>query len=694
MRYRAERFWPKISHDALDIMKLFGPECQPIQKSIQVMLQIQQPILGCDLEYNEPERYREVPTVLGVSDGFLTVSVPFDEGISYFQDLIKKYPDVLYVGHAFTSADVFAFRQAGVEINVSNVQDTILWHTLTNSHLNKTITKTEDGDGIKKGKGYMNLWTFVSLYTSLPNWKDCIGEENGCDGSRPCWEHNFLAYNAIDSLAPVLALPNIVKRARIRRVDSLYPLHRDLAYILAEMARFGVQVDREYLFGEGGLQSEFDRQKSLIEQILPFNPKSNKASLEYFKTKNIVLKDWQESTIREACEESDDVELSLCLDYKDLGNGTSRWFAPVEKDKSGNWKGYLDREGKIHPRLGFFTSTARLNCVSPNLQNLSARRMDRHNCECGEKVEAHPTLTCEKFKGVSVGKMVRRAIVASPGFYLIECDFSNAENRTFLHMSGHSIPLDVDGHTQTAQAMQLTPDMEFVIRTGGGKVRQAAKSINHGSLYLEGLQLKWPAELKQGRIVGEIECGAREVWPEWVFDGKVVTFTGANLAQRAYGDKSWENRAKANAMLKKFFSVYPGAREFQRKICADMARQNAIVTPHKYYLQALGDAEGRMKTCAAMFGSNPVAHFTKLALVKMWAEFIKGRPMRPILQIHDALMCEVRDDVPWQQAREWAKEAMEVETPEIPGLIIPTDFKYSQPKNARPNWRDMTEVKD
>lgn len=1015
VRYRAEREFPKYSSNALDITRLFSPESAPYQKAIQSLLGTTQPILGCDLEYNEPERYKEVPTVLGVSDGFLTVSVPFNEGISYFEELIRKYPDVLYVGHAFSSADVFAFKQVGIELNRKNVHDTIIWHTLTNAHLNKAVSKSEDGDGIKKGKGYMNLWTFISLYTNLANWKDCIGEENGCDGSRPCWEHNFMYYNAVDSIGPVLALPNVLRIARIRKVDKLYDMHLKLSYRLAEMARFGVQTDRNYLFGENGLQVEFERQKQHIEEILPFNVASNKAGPSYFKDKGILLKDWQEATLREACEDSEDDELHLSLDWKALGNGTSRWFAPIEKSKSGNWSGYMDSHGKIHPRLGYFTSTSRLNCVSPNLQNLSARRMDRHNCECGAKIEAHPTTSCLVFKGISVAKLIRRAVCATPGWYLCEADESNAENRTFLHLAGHTIPHGVDGHTQTAEFMGLTSDMEFVKATGGGKTRQAAKSAVHGcltgdheiltpqgwkridscnddtvlaqwnvadssisfvkaqkfheydfsgdlvrldtrglqtlatenhawpvnisgtwnkikynktqrktfvqlssagriavngnlvggdmdisddtirrcvavqadarihksrkgewygsvtfhivkqrkkdrlkllfgiegkpckchpntgslfqidksvqyplldgqrrfnekllllsqrqrevflaeillwdgcvidrgavnysycntdfisvmwiqtlvhlsgrqslmreitkyksgyagdrrkriwrlsfnqrkyasfetmktsreffegkvycftiptgyfltryrdtihvtgnSFYLEGLQLKFLSEMRSQRVKKEIEIGARVVFWDWIFEGKIVSFTGANLAQRAFGDKSFENRIKANEILNKLFSAYPNTRNFQKNICAKMERERAIVVPHGYYLQALGDAERRMKTCAAMYGSNPVAHFTKLALLRLWDMFDAGRPIRPVLQIHDAILCEVRDDIPWETARAWTREAMEVETPEIPGLIIPTDFKYSQPKNARSNWRDMIEVK-
>lgn len=1009
MRYKPERTWPTIVRDPARILDLFGPESAPYQKFAQSLLKTAAPILGCDLEYNEPERYVEVPTILGVSDGALHISVPFHDGLPYFKELLQRHPEMRFLGHAFTSADFFAFRQVGLTLKLENIEDTIIRHALVSAHLCKGVKSGEDDEGPSKGKGYMNLWTFLSLYTSLRNYKHCIGEENGCDGSRPCRVHAEYEYNGVDSLGPVWGFPHILKSSIIRGVEKLYPLHRELAYVLGEMARHGVQADREYLYGEGGLQREFERQKAHIEGILPFNPKSNKAAIEHFKKKGIVLEDWQETTIREACEEYDDEELHLSLDHKELGAGVARWYAPVTKDKSGNWKGYMDAYGKIHPRLGMFTSTGRLQCVSPNLQNVSARRMDRHNCECGERIEKHPTLTCAKFKGISVGKLVRRGIIASPGHYLMESDFSNAENRCFLHQSGHSIPLNVDGHTQTSEMMGLTPEMEFVKLTGGGKTRQAAKSATHGcltgdheiltpqgwkridscneqtvlaqwevegskisfvvpekfheydflgnlirlkarglqtlatpnhawpvningswnnirysktqrktsdqftnagriavsgklmgedcdisdddirrcvavqadaqanrnrhsewggtvtfhvvkerkksrirelfgvegvpcgchptgrrfsvnlskgfsypllsskksfnekvlllsqrqreifleeillwdgyvgkktvnysyvntdynslvwaqtvahlsgrqslmrettkygsgfnstkrrwllsfnrrqyaaietmtktnepfggrvycftvpsgyfltryrdtihvtgnSFYLEGIQLKLPREIT-GKVKKEIDIGAREIWPEWKFNGKIVTFTGSNLAQRAFGDKTYENRIKALEVLKRLFGAYPGAREFQRKIGEMIERQGAYVSPHGYYLTMLGEDEEKMKTAAAMAGSNPIAHLTKLALVDGWREMVKGRPMRPVLQVHDSILWEVRNNVEPKQAAGWANALMSRETMEMPGMVIPTEHKASLVKIS--NWRDMSPI--
>lgn len=681
MQYHALTSFPPVSRNAPDILRLFGPESRDIQAIAQRILGTKRPILGNDLEFIERVRYIEEPTILGVSDGALSVSVPFDEGLPYFQKLIARHPDVLYVGHAFTSADLFAFRNVGIDIDVTAIEDTIIWYYLTNAHLCKSGQKVEDGDGEKRGKGYMNLWTFISLYTSLPNWKECKGKDE-CDGTF-CPEHDPQGYNGEDSIGPVLALPHVVTQARLRGVDKLYPLHRQVAYVLAEMSRYGVQVDVPYV---SQLEADFVRSKNEIEAKLPFNPKSPKAVADYFKSKDITLLDTQEATIRETLEECYDEELALLLDYKEMGNGTARWFAPISKKKNGDWQGYMDANGKVHPRLGMFTSTGRFQCTSPNLQNVAKRRRDRHMCECGEHKDVHPTPTCEKFNGISLGKKVRRAIIATPGWYLLKADYSNAENRVFLYLSGHTIPDGQDLHTWVAETMGLTPEMEFC-KLNDGSPREAAKTAQHGSMYLEGIQLKYERELRTGVPKKEIELGVRDVWWDWKFNNKIVSFTGSNLAQRAFGDKSYENRKKAQAILKALFGAFPGARKLQRKIGEQVEKQKAVITPHGYYLSSFGPDEERMKTAAAMWGSNPIAHMTKLALCKLWDEFVGGRPMRPVLQVHDEILCEVREDVVPDVAAKWLKSAMEVETPEIPGLVVPTDAAYGS------NWRDTHKIK-
>jgi hypothetical protein len=1013
---------PPVSRAPHDILNLFGPASQTIQTTLQKVLGKTQPVAGLDLEFDG-----DTPTILGLSDGSLTISVPWNDGLPFLLQLISRHSDIVWVGHAIVSADLFVLKAAGIDVPLANLQDTIIWHWLCNMNLCKGSVKNEDNDGASKGRGFMNLGCFLSLYTSLPSYKDCKGDE--CNGTY-CPEHDIQGYNACffyntriwmadntwkyiqqvksgeyvkscghdgnvcdkqvvrvvrtpypeqewlsvhtdgehfgqpnengvictpdhqwftdrglietralqagdrvwlprtgdydviygsvlgdghiyngdqfavshsnqeyllakaraldavvmtpsirtgksfgvkpmfrtekktakwwrakfycdkqkvwhppsikalailygddgciqrkfytsvktglkkeqdacakialhkfmpqleeikgwfrehygncsignkavlclaplaskkfwndiapymhpsvqykmpklfhglyngwldntscqlqrgevvsvtkamipsskhkyklryclevedthsfftkaglvkncDSYGPVVALPNVITQAKFRSVTHLYDLHRELMYVTTEMTRFGLCADMPYV---ETLKKELAEEKERIETELPFSPTSPKQVMAFFKERGVALHDAQEETIRELIEvdDVDDEYLSLLLEYKELGNGPARWFGPK----------FVDGNGWVHPRVAIFTSSGRMMSRSPNFQNLSARRTNRHVCNCGHRDTEHVggcvKCGCEKFKAVNVGKKVRRAVVAPPGWYIARYDLSNAENRVMLHLAGYDIPRDRDLHTWTAQLAQLDETMEFCKRLGGP--RQAAKSVVHAGSYLEGVQLKTPSELRTPRIKSEINAGARIVYPNWRFEEKVVTFTGSNFAQRVYGDKTWENRAKALDIANKYFApeAFGKMRDLQQKITTSLERQKAVVTPLGYYLSSYGQAEDRMKTACAVFGSQPVSHVTKLALINSWRKFVAGRPMRPVLQVHDELLFYVRDDVDPQVAAGWMREVGEFEMPKMPGLVIPIECSYSPNTPTQPsNWRDQTKL--
>lgn len=951
MIYRTTPF-PPVSKSPTDILKLFGPASAKLQELAGSILGARRNYLGCDLEFDEQER----PTILGVSDGALNVSVPYAQGIEFFRELVTKHNPV-FVGHFFTSADLFSFRTAGIDIDVLNVQDTAAWHYLTSMHLCKTTKKGKDGDGEKRGRGYMNLWTFISLWTSLPSWKDHRADSDDEDCGGPCPLCHVFDYNGIDALGPLLALPEVVKTARLRGVAKLYPMHNHLSYVLAEMHHYGTQGDRAYV---NELREELERDKKEIADQLPFNPESWQQILKHFREqKKIKLEATDEDTIRETIEKGeDDPELHLLLEYKELGDGADRWFAPQTRNKSGELEGYMDERDRVYPRLGMFTSSGRLQCSSPNLHSVPKRRVDRHTCTCTHKDVAHSAegvcreCPCSTFKPINVGKKIRRALIASPGTYLLKGDYclapgtrlldssfqwrpiesfnvgdtlfafdeelgtyntrtklstvetvtkiklpcyrittdkgsliaseghlfasrqwvkgkwrtyvwtrtdnlkvgdtigyfgqpwpgkedsfdagyisgildgegftaggskrsvntiafaqakgpvldnalrilkergiefrtyehasrlkknphwkplvtvyftgtnrpgmkalarfgsvrllekaqqlwvgkrvwnshngkstitaidyvgerevigmqtssrtmiaegflshnSNAENRVFLHLAGIKVDRDRDLHSWVAEIAKLTPEMEFCLRLGGP--REAAKSIQHAGNYLEGLQLKKPSELLTERIRQEVNKGARIVYPKWTFNGKIVTFTGANLAQRAFGSKSFENRRKALEIAERYFGNFPAVRALQQDITKRLEREKATITPLGYYTLALGDDEEIMKTACAIWGSQPVSHYTKLSLIDLWQKFRAGSGIRPILQVHDEEMVEVDQSIAPDVAAGHLAGSMEIEVPEIPGLALPTDLAYSPWENGRvSNWRDTVAIK-
>jgi len=396
------------------------------------------------------------------------------------------------------------------------------------------------------------------------------------------------------------------------------------------------------------------------------------------------MEDAQEETVRALVYELGEqapAELVSLLDFKELGNGADRWYEPYYRDKNGWQAGFMDEHGWLHPRIGPFTSSGRMQCTGPNLQNVAKRRRSRRTCECGTNKDAHPTPMCIKFRGEYVGKKIRKAIIAPEGWYIVRADLSNAENRVVLHFGGYTIPREEDLHNYVRQIADIREDDPLALAQGNA--REAAKTISHATGILEGLQLKTPDELRGPKIRKEISVGARVVFPNWTFCKKVVTFTGANLAQRAFGDKSYENRQKALAIAEKYFGRFPGVRDFQRRVSKACETENVVRVPCGYVLLSYGEPNDRMKIAQGMWQQNPVAHIIKLAMLRMWARWKAQGNYRPILSVHDECLAYVRNDVAPDVAMRWIVEDMEVSVPEIPNLLIPSEPSYGI------NWRDQ-----
>lgn len=508
----------------------------------------------------------------------------------------------------------------------------------------------------------MNLWTMCGFYTDAPNWKDCTGA--GCEGSgRPCPRHEPFLYNGNDCYWPMHAMKPMLQRAKLMGVDALYPLHRDVSVILARMQERGVLVDVPYI---AKMRTDFEEECKRIEDEFAthgLNPNSNPQVLAYFAKRGVNLDDNTEETVRIAADEYEDAHLELLLEYKELGNGPDRWFAPRKFDWDKNrWEGYVDEAGFIHASLVFFTSTGRFACSNPNLQNISKRRKDRKT-------------------GESLGKRVRRAIIAPEGHFLYRADLKNAENRVFLHLAGHTELPDLDFHSWMRDTIGIKEDDPFALTLGSA--RDAAKSVTHATDYLEGLVLLHPNEVRSPKIQREVSLGARLVFPEWTVWGKTVSFTGINLARRAFGDATYESRRKALSVQVQYFNAFPKVRALQQHITTQVQNERCVRPPTGYVLGSYGPELDQLKTAAATWGQNPVAHVTKYAIKNA-----ENHPrLMPVLQVHDELLFYVDRKYEPKSVYSWIQECMEIEMPEIKGLKIPAEPSHGL------NWADQETAK-
>lgn len=280
------------------------------------------------------------------------------------------------------------------------------------------------------------------------------------------------------------------------------------------MTNYGVKVDVQYV---QKLREELTEDKLRIEQRLPFNPKSSQQVVGHFKKKGIVLEDATEESVREAVEDGhEDEELSLVLEHKELGNGPDRWFGPK----------FVGADERIHCRLGLWTSSARMLAADPNLNNVGKRRVDRHNCKCGQPETEHVEVAgkkvcavsnCTGFSPMNVGKKLRRAIVASEGMEFIDADLKNGENRVYLYLAGYTPP-EEDFHDWMTSNIGIDNSHPFAMALGSA--RDAAKSVTHC--------LTGDHEVLTPRGWKRIDaCNENTVLAQWDVNGSQISFVKA-----------------------------------------------------------------------------------------------------------------------------------------------------------------------
>ncbi|OQR35444.1 DNA polymerase I [Pseudomonas sp. Bc-h] len=234
--------------------------------------------------------------------------------------------------------------------------------------------------------------------------------------------------------------------------------------------------------------------------------------------------------------------------------------------------------------------TGRLSSSDPNLQNI-------------------PIRTAE-------GRRIRQAFVAPKGYKLLAADYSQIELRIMAHLAKdegllHAFRNDLDVHRATAAEVfgvelpEVTNDM-----------RRSAKAINFGLIY---------------------------------------GMSAFGLAKQIGVD-----RKQSQAYVDRYFARYPGVLEYMERTRTQAAEQGFVETifGRRLYLpdinaknQALRKGAERMAINAPMQGT--AADIIKRAMVAVngWLES-SGLDARVILQVHDELVLEVREDLVEQISQE------------------------------------------
>ncbi|HUX77752.1 MAG TPA: DNA polymerase I [Anaerolineae bacterium] len=280
------------------------------------------------------------------------------------------------------------------------------------------------------------------------------------------------------------------------------------------------------------------------------------------------------------------------------------------------------RTGRLHTSYNQTgTVTGRISSSDPNLQNIPIR--------------------------TELGRQVRRAFVAEPGWQLVAADYSQVELRVMAHISGDEGLLGAfargeDIHASTAAAIlgvplgEVTPDM-----------RRLAKAVNFGLSY----------------------------------------------GQTAYGlaQATGLTQAEAENFIKAYFERFPKVREYIDRTKALATRQGYVETllgRRRYFPELLpgSQATHNVRQAAERMAINAPIQGTAADIINIATIHLhralqeRGLRARMILQVHDELVVEAPDEEVTTVAplvREIMEDAFDLKAP------LKADLKVGQ------NWEEM-----
>ena len=372
------------------------------------------------------------------------------------------------------------------------------------------------------------------------------------------------------------------------RADGVYPLYRDvempLMFVLREMESAGFLVDEGYLNELGKLYEE--RLRDIEGRVAALageagqntnlnSPKQLSKLL--FEDLKIPLPAGKKGTSAEILEELAG-QYPICgevLEYRKYQKLNSTYVAGLTREQSA--------DGRIHTSFEqAVTGTGRISSREPNLQNIPVR--------------------------TELGREIRRAFVAEPGWTLVDADYSQIELRVLAHMSGDAgmqgaFLSGEDIHARTAAEVFGVP-LESVSR----EMRSAAKAVNFGIVY--------------------------------------------GISDFGLAKNIGVSRREAADFIERYFARYPRVRKYMDEQVALGKTQGFVTTlmGRRRYLPELSSPSFNMRSFGERAAMNsPIqgtaADIIKLAMIRVSRDLKQnGLRARLILQVHDELIVEAPEE--------------------------------------------------
>ena len=238
-----------------------------------------------------------------------------------------------------------------------------------------------------------------------------------------------------------------------------------------------------------------------------------------------------------------------------------------------------DAQGRVHTHFDqVATATGRLSSTEPNLQNIPVR--------------------------TELGREIRGAFVARPGWVLVDADYSQIELRVLAHISGDTTMIAAfqageDIHARTAAEVYGVPIGEVT-----RQMRSASKAVNFGIVY--------------------------------------------GISDFALAKNIGVSRAEARDFMARYFERYPGVKDYMERSVEEARERGYALTlmGRRRYLPELSSSNFNVRSFGERCAMNsPIqgtaADVIKLAMIRVAAELREsGLRAKLILQVHDELILE------------------------------------------------------
>ena len=648
-------------------------------------------LVGVDLEYH---RVTKKPYMASIGiEGYLPVSNKFSVVEETLKTLFNS--KAVFVGHNILNADIDSLNIEWLNLPDTLPKggfiDTLFAYYLMNQHIcygNKEDNDDEDSPDWERGPGRLRLGSMTSQYLIWSEYKKCRGKE--CVG--PCPEHQEAWYNALDALGPVLCWHAMLEEADTLTTETFplgVPLEQNHAHLvelqlaLNKIKRKGIPVDAERVkkFEEELLVAKENmfphkevaqysektgkRIKSLTIYSAGVNPNSPQDVKKWAKEHNIKIDSYTPDDLK-ACLEGyrkrqDKVPslefgyvisvLERLIEYKKLGRGVKNWFAPK----------YIHQYEGGHRLMPEWTcygaSMSRPVSKKPNVQNIPKR-------------------------GHLAG--LRKALRAPKGYKYLKADAKQGELRVMIYTGGGD-PMDiggdlfqwlVDNTNGLFHEVASTTPTEYL-----KKPRNGAKQMVHACNYGEGMRFIKPGSMNKGRVAQELGHGALNVFEDWMFDDKYfIGYDGSHLAQRMFGNSSYENRRKVLTAQMVYFNKYPAIKRALRKIMKEAAN-GYVITPSGHLLKLYNDYRDNVKKALAMYGQCTLSVYMQETVIEY-----SQRAYPPVMFVHDEIGFLVPDDWSADQCLNYVAD-MSHKSKMIPGFQCPIDAEWG------PSYGELEEVK-